>query len=126
MLRSLGVLAASLTAAAAIAPVQAAPGVRISYHRWASASQLAQGTAQGAAVQEGRLVIGRAAGTARLDGTGYEWARWTSPEVTPGFDLTELVPSWTARTPGSTGVKGEVRGTTAAGTATGWDTSSRW
>ncbi|GAA3526445.1 peptidase C39 family protein [Nocardioides daeguensis] len=59
-------------------------------------------------------------------GRTYLSARWTSPWVSPGFDYTELVASWSARTPGSSWVEVEVRGRAANGTRTSWDRLARW
>ncbi|HSV39510.1 MAG TPA: C39 family peptidase, partial [Nocardioidaceae bacterium] len=114
-----GMLAATLPALQAEAATQR----RISYHAW---TDFTQGTANGTAVIDGRLVIGTQAGTAMLGGTTYEWAGWTSPYVDAGYDLTELIPSWTARTPGDTWIRVDVRGRTSSGTSTGWDSISRW
>ena len=52
--------------------------------------------------------------------------RWTSPWVSPGFALSELVPSWAASTPEGTLVQVEVRGTSEGGTRSSWDTLGRW
>jgi hypothetical protein len=43
----------------------------------------------------------------------YRVATWTSPVVTPGFGLTELVASWNATTPGRSWIEVKVRGTSA-------------
>ncbi|WP_404387148.1 C39 family peptidase [Humibacillus xanthopallidus] len=55
----------------------------------------------------------------------YELASWTSPVVSPGFGLTELVPSWNAVTPGRSWVELRVRGT-SAGTMTKDYVLGRW
>ncbi|GAA2873945.1 membrane protein [Actinoplanes cyaneus] len=52
--------------------------------------------------------------------------RWTSPMVEPGFAVAELVPSWSARTPGSTRIIVEARGVTAAGALTRWYDLGHW
>lgn len=46
----------------------------------------------------------------------YDVATWTSPVVTPGFGLTELVASWNATTPGGSWVEVAVTGTSAGAT----------
>src|SRR5690606_29200503 len=56
----------------------------------------------------------------------YEYATWTSPWVFPGFAATELVPSWTADTPGGTWIQVEARGVTALGNTTKWYNLGRW
>jgi len=108
------------------APAHAAGAKHISYTRWATASELATGTARGTATVDGRLVIDTPMGVEKPGATAYEWARWTSPYVEAGFDLTELVASWVATTPGNTWIRVDVRGRTSDGQPTGWDKVSRW
>ena len=55
----------------------------------------------------------------------YDYATWTSPVVSPGFGLTELVASWNAVTPGRSWVEVLVRGT-SAGTPTKDYVLGRW
>jgi hypothetical protein len=55
----------------------------------------------------------------------YDVATWTSPVVTPGFGLTELVASWNAATPGGSWIEIRVRGT-SAGTLTKDYVLGRW
>ena len=124
--RTAAVLTAVLGAGLLPGSADASAARPISYQRWATAAQLAKGTFAGTAVSRGKLVIATPLGTRKLGGTTYDYAAWTSPYVAPGFNLTELVPSWTAWTPGNTWVRVDVRGTTPAGASTGWDTISRW
>jgi hypothetical protein len=58
--------------------------------------------------------------------TTYAYGTWTSPWASPGFGLTELVPSWEADTPKGTWLKVEVRGLTEDGRTSSWDTIARW
>ncbi|NUT11318.1 MAG: C39 family peptidase [Nonomuraea sp.] len=51
---------------------------------------------------------------------------WTSEEHQVGFAATQLVPSWTARTPPGTWVEVELRARTEAGTLTRWYVMGRW
>ena len=39
----------------------------------------------------------------------YAWTSWVSPQVSPGFAFTELVPSWNASTPGDSWLSLEAR-----------------
>jgi len=127
MLRPLAALTAAVLAAGpATPPAEAATTKQLSYRQWATAKHFASGVSQGTVVAGGKLVIDRAVGRRTLGGTTYDWARWTSPLVAPGYDLTELVPSWTAATPGDSWVRIDVRGITPTGASTGWDTISRW
>ncbi|HEY1117634.1 MAG TPA: peptidase C39 family protein, partial [Acidimicrobiales bacterium] len=64
--------------------------------------------------------------TIRKAGRSYLGARWNSPWTAPGFDYTELIASWSARTPGSSWIEVEVRGRNAAGAKTSWDLMARW
>ncbi|MGB0102021.1 MAG: hypothetical protein WBP61_17210, partial [Nocardioides sp.] len=52
-------------------------------------------------------------------------ARWTSPWTSPGFALTRLIASWSARTPGDSKVRIAVRGRTGS-TTSSWDTLAIW
>jgi hypothetical protein len=127
MRRTLAALAAALMVVGlASPPAEAAAAKQVSYQRWATAKQFGKGLSEGTAVAGGKLVIAQAMGQRKLAGATYDWARWTSPLVAPGFDLTELVPSWTATTPGNSWVRIEVRGVTPTAASTGWDTISRW
>ncbi|WP_320064666.1 C39 family peptidase [Micromonospora sp. RTGN7] len=56
----------------------------------------------------------------------YDVASWTSPPVSTGFAVAEVVPSWTADTPDGCGLWIEARGWHADAPATGWYTLARW
>ncbi|MDQ6522808.1 peptidase C39 family protein [Nocardioides sp. LHD-245] len=111
----------------------------------AGAFTLALGRPGGAAGTESRAVNAAAVSDRQIDlerfavpgpwkpakarakyGRTYETARWKSPWVSPGFDFTELVASWSARTPGSSWIEIEVRGRSAGGAKTSWDVLARW
>jgi len=113
----------------------------IRIQRWTTPSDFAEGTGDGTAVtttsagpdgESTGLTIERAAGvvtrTDRFLGStnGYEQATWTSPEVTPGFTVAEVIPSFTAYTPGRTWVAVDLRGTTPAGNLTTWYRLGEW
>ncbi len=99
---------------------------RIAEAQWSGDAGLAAGRRQRVDVRAGRAKIAAKPRIRRLDGTRLATGRWTSPWVTPGFGFTELIPSWHARTPGTSSVIVEVRGRTAAGTRSSWDTVARW
>ena len=99
---------------------------QVSYHSWASGKQLATGTSDGVAVSRGQLLVDAPRLRSTRAGTAYDVGRWTSPWVTPGFGLTELVPSWEARTPEGTFVQVQVRGVSEGGTRGSWDTLGQW
>jgi len=53
-------------------------------------------------------------------------AAWTGAEQSIGFPATQLVASWTARTPPGSWIEVELRATTAAGARTKWFVMGRW
>ncbi|CAI9403692.1 C39 family peptidase [Nocardioides sp. T2.26MG-1] len=108
-------LAAALVLPLLASPAQAAPARRIDYTVWDAPTELRAGTLDGLRVARGRLAL-----VADTD-TG----RWTSPWATPGFSLTRLIASWSARTPGASRVTVEVRGRSGA-TSSSWDTLAVW
>ena len=97
-------------------PAEAAPPARrIVLTSWSTGSDLKAGTTDGVVVQDGALA---------LNGTRASGS-WTSPWTSPGFSLTELIPSWRATTPGGSSIRVEVRGRTSDHTGS-WDTIARW
>jgi Peptidase_C39 like family len=118
------------------APSEAAvpdPARQIRYHDWSSSTEFARGSHDGTRVFAGRLWFGRAAGTTSYtdpfgDGSAraYEYTRWTSPVVRPGFDLTELVASWDATTPTGTWVEVAMSGLADGGQQSKWYVLGRW
>ena len=99
---------------------------RIDYRQWDSTAQLATGTFAGTTGAGGKLRLSSPTGRATVGRTSYAVGTWTSPWVTPGFGLTELVPSWAARTPEGTLVQVDVRGVSEGGTTSSWDSLGRW
>jgi hypothetical protein len=96
------ILAAALLAPALAAePAVAAPARQIDYSEWDSPAALQALPA------------------------GVDRRSWTTPWTTPGFALTRLIPSWSARTPGDSRVRVEVRGRTDT-TTSSWDTIATW
>ncbi|MBA3311405.1 MAG: peptidase C39 family protein, partial [Nocardioidaceae bacterium] len=89
----------------------------IRYEQWSSATDFAAGAHDGTTVAGDDLAIATPTGTFDYtdpygDGTTttYDVATWTSPEITPGFDYTELVASWNADTPAGTWIQVSVAG----------------
>jgi hypothetical protein len=117
-------LALALVTAATVLPGPAGaapPARRIAVTHWATAADFATGTSNGVEVSGGALTLGTPAGRSG----GQERATWTSPWVTPGFELTELIPSWRALTPGASSIRVQVRGRTSDRRGT-WDTIAHW
>ncbi len=99
----------------------AGPERRIVHTEWSTRAELRQGAAHGVRIKAGTLRLGEPVGTSGR----YEYGRWRSPWVRPGFPLTELVPSWTGRTPGDSFIRVEVRGR-GGDQRSSWDTISDW
>lgn len=107
-------LLAAQSAQSALA-AQAAAARRIDYTSWDTPAELRSGTLESLRVTGGRLALV----------TGTDSGRWTSPWARPGFGLTRLIASWSARTPGDSRVVVEVRGRSGA-TISSWDTLAVW
>ncbi|MEO5708856.1 MAG: C39 family peptidase [Nocardioidaceae bacterium] len=133
-LRSSGALLATALVTATLLPVPAAAREtkvddaprRIAYRAWDTTAELATGTFAGTRASAGKLRLTTPTGRTTIGRTAYQLGTWTSPSVSPGFGLTELVPSWAASTPEGTLVQVDVRGTSEGGTRSSWDTIGRW
>ena len=99
----------------------AVPARRIVFTQWDSDEQLAEGRARGVRVVDGTLKLTDPVATSG----DYEVGTWQSPWVRPGYDFTELVPSWEGSTPGSSFVEIEVRGRNGD-RGSSWDTIANW
>ncbi|PVG84585.1 hypothetical protein DDE18_03005 [Nocardioides gansuensis] len=126
--RSLAALLAPLLAAGTLVapPAGAAPQDPIQHVSWGSGDELAAGSVRGVAVKRGKLLLTAEAGRRTFEGRRYDKGTWTSPWVSPGFGLTELIPSWQASTPGDSWIEVRVRGRERDGSMTSWDTMARW
>ncbi|HET6212814.1 MAG TPA: C39 family peptidase, partial [Micromonosporaceae bacterium] len=104
----------------------------IAYRQWTTTADFAGGTAAGTVVGAGAVTIGSPIGQVSYmdpyQGTTgtYDYATWTAPRVSPGFAAAEVIPSWTADTPGGTWIQVELRGVTEVGTTTKWYVLGRW
>ncbi|MEV0283382.1 MULTISPECIES: peptidase C39 family protein [unclassified Kribbella] len=105
----------------------------IAYHTWTSTDDFLAGAHSGTTVADGTLTFGTPDGsTSYVDPFGdgaaksYDRTTWTSPVVTPGFGLTELIASWNATTPPGTWVEVAMSGRTDLGTSTKWYVLGRW
>ncbi|HEX6148320.1 C39 family peptidase [Nocardioides sp.] len=105
---------------------EAAPARRkIQYAEWRGAT-LSEGRFAGTVLHKGRVRIAEPVARRTYGGTTYDVGRWVSPWHEPGFALTELIASWQATTPGNSWVEVQVRGRTAQGRRSSWDTLGRW
>jgi hypothetical protein len=131
---SLASAASATSAATSSTSAKGSSTVRhVAYRDWTSAAGFAKGRFTGTGVDAGRLALTEPTGTmSYTDPYGdagsrrYEYGRWTSPVVRPGFDYTELVASWNARTPGGSWLQVEVRGTADTGGTSKWYVLGRW
>jgi hypothetical protein len=104
----------------------------VAYRQWTTGGELATGELDGTAVTDDAVTL--ASPIATLDYTDpatgstatYEYATWTSVDIFPGFAATEVIPSWTADTPGGAWIQVELRGTTNTGETTKWYNMGRW
>jgi hypothetical protein len=121
-----------------ITPASHAPVVhdeQITYQSWSTFADWRSGTHRGTVALPGArtgVTMLRPAGTTDFTDphTGvtktWEYATWTSPVRTVGFDATELVASWNAETPAGTWIQVELQGTYNTGTQTPWYVMGRW
>ena len=109
------------------------PGGRdIAYRGFRGRAELGAGTLNGTRLSADGVEFAHPTG--RFDYTdphtgrtgSYESASWTSPQVRPGFPATEIIPSWTADTPGASWLQLDLRGVTDTGRTTRWYTLARW
>jgi hypothetical protein len=113
--------------AVAVSGVSAAGRDRqITLTRWDSSRQWRRGSLAGTAVREGRLSLDRPVASTTAAGRSYDVARWTSPWVEPGYSFTELIASWSAKTPKDSWIEIQVRGRGGSGGRTTWDVLGRW
>lgn len=126
-LTALVVSALPTVATAATTPGTARDTSQISYVAWDTTAQLATGKQKGTTAIDDRIaLVTPAPGKAGLGGTDYETGRWRSPWTSSAFPLTELVASWDGTTTKRSWIGVEVRGRSAAGTRSSWDTLARW
>ncbi len=97
----------------------------VAYTAWDTSAALADGHLVGARVAHGKLRLDHPTRTRRYARHTYDVGRWTSRWTAPGFAFTELIPSWTARTPDGTFIEVKVRARGADGRSS-WDTLGRW
>ncbi len=124
---------AALTLAPIALPLAATSGTAaaatarrpVAYTAWDTGAALADGHLVGARVAHGKLRLDHPTRTRRYARHTYDVGRWTSRWTAPGFAFTELIPSWTARTPDGTFIEVKVRARGADGRSS-WDTLGRW
>jgi hypothetical protein len=106
--------------------------IAIQLHRWTDPARFQPGDLAGVEVTAAGLAFARPTGELeRADprtgvSTRYETASWTSLPVSDPFAAGELIPSWTADTPGGSAIRVELRGVTEAGEQTRWYQLGDW
>lgn len=127
------VLAAALTAPLVSATSATSAGAaaerrtpsQIASASWSSDADWAGGRLKGLKIRNGSLLPSKPK-KGKLAGSRYQVGTWTSPWSTPGFGLTQLIPTWEATTSGNAVVKVQVRGKTADGRTSSWDSMAEW
>lgn len=88
-------------------------------------ADFARGAGRGVAHTQGTLTMSGRAGLRTVGGVSYAWSRWTSAWVAPGA-FTELVPSWSAKTPAGTWIQVLVKARDSSGRVSGFKDLGRW
>jgi hypothetical protein len=101
-------------------------GTQHTLTRLTSDADFAAGTDRGTRHIAGSLVLARPIARRTIGGTRYAYARWTSAWVSPGQAFTELVPSWTARTPAGSWIQVLVRVRDGEGRLSSFKDLGRW
>ncbi|TYC06555.1 peptidase C39 family protein [Micromonospora sp. WP24] len=108
---------------------------QVTFHDWSRYPDWRRGSHSGTRAVPGPrpgLTLARPAGTTDYTDphTGltrsWEYGTWTSPVTAVGFDATELVASWNAKTPAGTWVQVELQGRYNTGDKTPWYVMGRW
>jgi hypothetical protein len=120
------VLPAALAGSLVSTPAHAADRARHSHDAFSTTAELRSGTLAHAVARRGNVRVTDNAPIVRRDGRRYQRGTWTSPLVSPGFTLTELIPSWEATTRRDAFVDVQVRGVRPDGSSTRWDRVARW
>jgi len=94
--------------------------------RHTSTADFAAGTLRGTQATHGSLRMSGFTGHRTVAGVRYESARWTSAWVPPGQTFTELIPSWSARTPRGAWIQVLVRVRDSSGRVSSYKDVGRW
>jgi Peptidase_C39 like family len=94
--------------------------------RQTTTADFARGVLRGVRVGDGSVTMSTPIGTRTVDGVRYAYSRWTSTWLSPGQPFTQLVPSWSARTPAGAWVQVLVRARDSAGHVSGFKDLGRW
>lgn len=120
-----GLLVAPAAGAAEAPATPRRSGAQIQYVSWGTGTDFLAGRRGNARVSGDAVVIGKPK-VRRVHGRKYRTGTWTSPWVTPGFDTTQIIPSWEATTTGDAFVRVQLRARGTDGAQGTWDTLADW
>ncbi len=98
---------------------------QIGHVSWGTNADFLAGRRGNATVVGDTVVIGKPK-RRKVHGRVYRTGTWTSPWVTPGFDSTQILPSWEATTSGDAFVRVQIRARGTDGAQGSWDTIADW
>ena len=104
----------------------AEPAAQHTLTRLTSDADFARGTERGTRHAAGSLTLARPIGHRTVAGVRYAYGRWSSAWLSPGQSFTELVPSWTARTPAGSWIQVLVRARDSQGRLSSYKDLGRW
>jgi hypothetical protein len=122
----LGVLAHGRQGAGPRVRMVAEPAATSTLTRHTSDADFAAGRVRGTRYAAGSLTFSRPVASRTVAGVRYDVARWSSAWVAPGQTFTELVSSWSARTPAGSWVQVLVRVRDAQGRRSTFKDLGRW
>jgi hypothetical protein len=122
----LGVLTHGRNDAPTRARLTADTASRSTLTRHTTTADFAAGTLRGTQAADGSLRMSGAVGHRTVAGVRYAWSRWTSAWVPPGQSFTELIPSWSARTPRGAWIQVLVRVRDSSGRVSSFKDVGRW
>jgi hypothetical protein len=94
--------------------------------RLSSDADFAAGTDRGTRHAAGSLTLAHPIGRRTVARIRYAYARWSSAWISPGQSFSELVPSWTARTPAGSWIQVLVRVRDSQGRISSFKDLGRW
>jgi hypothetical protein len=123
-----------LLAPTALATDKSPAPEHVAFHAWDFGDGAPAGSYSGTTAATGALTLGDPTATrsytdpfaADPTPVTYDTGTWISPEVRPGFGLTELVSSWNADAPAGTWIEVAVHGLADDGATTKWYVLGRW
>lgn len=94
--------------------------------RQTTTADFTRGVLRGVQVADGSVTMATPIGSRTVAGVRYAYSRWTSAWLAPGQPFTQLVPSWSARTPAGSWIQVLIRARDASGRVSGFKDLGRW